>query len=196
MIELEPIIAAVITALATLGSVLGGQMLMRKKAKNCVIRENAQNANVYTALKYILQQMEGDRVYIMEFHNGESYFSGRSQQKYSCTHEVVEEGISAECEFSQNHRISNYHDYINRLVKDSKFAYKNIEDIDDRAFHQMLVKKGVKSIYNVPIKTLNGKIIGILGIDYVKNQIDVKCLTDDNCNFMHRQARLIAGYLI
>ena len=196
MIELEPIIAAVITALATLGSVLAGQMLMRKKQKNCVIRENAQNANVYTALKYILQQMEGDRVYIMEFHNGESYFSGRSQQKYSCTHEVVEEGISAECEFSQNHRISNYHDYINRLVKNGKFTYRDAHDVEDRAFHQMLIKKGVKSIYNVPIKTLNGKIIGILGVDYVKDSMSAECLIEDNCNFMQRQARLIAGYLI
>lgn len=196
MIELEPIIAAVITALATLGSVLAGQMLMRRKTKNCVIRENAQNANVYTALKYILQQMEGDRVYIMEFHNGESYFSGRSQQKYSCTHEVVEEGISAECEFSQNHRISNYHDYINKLVKDGQFVHRNIAEVDDRAFHQMLVKKGVKSIYNVPIKTLNGKIIGILGVDYVKDSMGAECSVKDSCSFMQRQARLIAGYLI
>jgi hypothetical protein len=197
MIEYEPIIAAVITAMATLASVIGGQILFRnRKEKSCVIKETAQNANVYTALKYIIQEMKADRVYIMEFHNGDSYFSGRGQQKYSCTHEVVEEGISAECEYSQNHRVSNYHDYIHCLVKDKFFIHRDIETINDRAFHQMLKKKGVKSIYNVPIKTLNGKIIGILGIDYVKDQIEELEDPEAVLSFMNRQARLVAGYLI
>ena len=56
MIDYTPIIAAIITAVATLASVLGGQIFLksRKREKSCVIRENAQNANVYTALKYII----------------------------------------------------------------------------------------------------------------------------------------------
>ena len=49
--------------------------------------------------------------------------------------------------------------------------FKDSQNVKDRAFHQMLQRKGIKSIYNVPIKTLNGKIIGILGVDYVKHQM-------------------------
>ena len=192
-----PIIAAIITAVATLASVIGGQVFLKsRREKSCVIRENAQNANVYTALKYIIDEMQGDRAYIMEFHNGESYFSGRGQQKYSCTHEIVEEGVSSECEFSQNHRVSNYHQYINNLVKNESFVFKDANNIQDRAFHQMLQRKGVKSIYNVPIKTLNGKIIGILGVDYVKDVMKDPEDPKKHPAFMARQARLIAGYLI
>lgn len=197
MIDYTPIIAAIITAVATLASVLGGQIFLKnRREKSCVIRENAQNANVYTALKYIIDEMSGDRAYIMEFHNGDSYFSGRGQQKYSCTHEIVEEGISSECEFSQNHRVSNYHQYINNLVKNESFVFKDSQNVKDRAFHQMLQRKGIKSIYNVPIKTLNGKIIGILGVDYVKHQMKDFDDPEKTKSFMTRQARTIAGYLI
>jgi len=199
MNESDTIIAATITALATIVSVFMGQYFMnrRKKiSKDCLVRETAQNANVYTALDYIMGEMSADRAYIMEFHNGDSYFSGRGQQKYSCTHEVVEEGVSSECELSQNHRVSNYHHYISILVDEQKFAYQNIESIEDNSFHQMLKRKGVQSIYNVPIKTLNGKIIGILGLDYVKSEMTDNSLSDETFAFMKRQARLIAGYLI
>tara|TARA_X000001036_G_scaffold300940_2_gene280035 strand:- start:11779 stop:12372 length:594 start_codon:yes stop_codon:yes gene_type:complete len=194
--DLMPVIAAVITALATLASVLLGQKFMRRKEKDCIVRETAQNANVYAALQYLMEEMKGDRAYIMEFHNGDVYFSGRGQQKFSCTHEVVEEGISAECEFSQNHRVSNYHHYINQMINDGRYFFEDAAEVSDRTFHQMINKKGIKSIYNVPIKTLSGKIVGILGVDYVKGQIPKNDEINNTHSFMKRQARTIAGYLI
>ena len=196
MDNLVPIVSAVITALATLASVLLGQRFMRNKGKDCIVRETAQNANVYTALQYVLEEMKADRAYIMEFHNGEAYFSGRGQQKFSCTHEVVEEGISSECELSQNHRISNYHHYINEMISEGAYFFQSIDEIKEQTFYQMINRKGIKSIYNVPIKTLSGKIVGILGVDYVKVEMpEVEDLSKTN-TFMRRQARTIAGYLI
>lgn len=196
MIDLTPILAAVITALATVTSVLLGQRFMNRKQKSCVVRETSQNANVYTALQYIMEQMNADRGYILEFHNGEIYFSGRGQQKFSCTHEIVEEGISPESHNSQNHRVSNYHTYVNEIVTNGNFIYDDIRNIKDQAFYQMIKRKGIQSIYNVPIKTLDGKIIGILGVDYVKGQMPDEAHGEEVNNFMRRQARTIAGYLI
>ena len=40
----------------------------------------------------------------------------------------------------------------------------DISKIEDNPFKEMLKSKGVTSIYNVPIKTLNGKIIGFIFI--------------------------------
>jgi|TARA_Y100000289_G_scaffold19707_1_gene19043 hypothetical protein len=196
MIDLTPILAAVITAFATVASVLMGQRLMNRKQKDCVIRETSQNANVYTALQYIMEQMKADRGYILEFHNGEIYFSGRGQQKFSCTHEIVEEGISPESHNSQNHRVSNYHSYVNEIVTNGYFVYDDIRNIKDQGFYQMIKRKGIQSIYNVPIKTLDGKIIGILGVDYVKGPMPEQAHDDEINSFMRRQARTIAGYLI
>lgn len=196
MIEIEPILAAIITAIATVASVLLSQRFMNRKQKSCVVRETAQNANVYTALRYIMQEMKADRAYVFEFHNGEVYFSGRGQQKFSCTYETVEEGISVECENSQNHRVSNYHTYINEIVSNGNFIYEDVKNISDQSFLQMIKRKGVDSIYNVPIKTLDGKIIGILGVDYVKSTMPDEGLTEEVYAFMRRQARIVSGYLI
>jgi hypothetical protein len=196
MVDFTPILAAVITAIATVASVLLGQRFVNRKQKSCVVRETAQNANVYTALHYIMQEMKADRGYILEFHNGEIYFSGRGQQKFSCTYEIVEEGISPEASNSQNHRVSNYHNYINEIVTNGYFLYRDIAKINDQSFYQMISRKGIKSIFNVPVKTLDGKIIGILGVDYVKDEIPSEGESEETFAFMRRQARIIAGYLI
>ena len=69
---------------------------------------------------------------------------------------------------------------------------------EDEAFKALLKNKGVKSIYNVPIKTLNGKIIGILGVDYVGSKFEgcVDCEGGDVKKFMRGQARIVSGYLV
>ena len=116
--------------------------------------------------------------------------------------------MSAECHNSQNHRVSNYHTYVSELVEKGRFEYTDIDAIDDYVFAGLLTQKGVKSIYNVPIKTLNGKIIGILGVDYVKGRAIKNVMgfgggeaqsskfDEDAFLFMKRQARVIAGYLL
>jgi hypothetical protein len=142
--------------------------------------------------------MGASRAYVFEFHNGGNYFSGRGQQKFSCTHEVVDPGVSAECMHSQDHRVSNYSVYINELIANGKFAHLNIEDVGDGGFRTLLSNKGVCSLYNVPIKTLNGKIIGVLGVDYISPAPEFPAVEGsvDVQQFMSRQARLIAGYLV
>ena len=158
-----------------------------------VVDETIQNANIYTALEFMLAESDADRAYIMEFHNGGSYFSGRGQQKFSCTYEVVREGISAEAGYSQDHRTSNHHHYISELANIGLFQYRDIAEIKDNAFRSLLKKKGVQSIFNVPLKTLNGKIVGIVGVDYVRQpqKFDANTLS-----FMKRQARIMTGYLL
>jgi hypothetical protein len=142
--------------------------------------------------------MCSDRAYVFEFHNGGNYFSGRGQQKFSCTHEVVEAGISSECTNSQDYRVSNYSQYINDLIAKGGLACPDLNSIEDSGFRNLLHSKGVESLYNVPIKTLNGKIIGILGVDYIHGlkEFPKPSSSADVQEFMERQARLIAGYLV
>lgn len=201
------LISAIIGAFATIASVLLSQRIRKKKSKDPIIDEHKNSENIYTALNYVMEEMNADRAYIFQFHNGSYYISGRSQQKFSCTHETVTKGISREAEFSQNYIISNYHTYIEELVSNGQFSFTDPEDVDDHAFGSLMQSKGIKSIYNIPIKTLNGQIIGILGVDYVKdcvkdntigfcNDAQAKAFGEETNLFMRRQARIISGYLI
>ena len=188
------LIASIITAAATLLSVFVGKKCVNRKPVCPVTKDANQSSNVYTALKYTLEEMRADRAYVLEFHNGGSYYSGRGQQKFSCTHEVALEGISRECSSSQDHRVSNYYEYINEMIQNKKYKYINVKDVKDQSFLKLVNRSGIESIYNMPIKTLNGKIIGILGVDYVKSPC--KTFTKDQEEIMHRQSKIIAGYLI
>tara|TARA_R110000824_G_scaffold378149_2_gene569619 strand:+ start:2285 stop:2878 length:594 start_codon:yes stop_codon:yes gene_type:complete len=194
--DLVTLLASIITAIATLGSVWLGRKYMSRKEKNCIVKETLQNTNVYTALNFLMEEMGADRAYVMEFHNGEHYFSGRGQQKFSCTYEIVEQGISVECEKSQNHRVSNYHLYIKELIENGYYAYNDISGIEDQSFSKMIRDKGVSAILNVPIKTLNGKIIGVLGLDYVKSQPPTSLEDEFKLKFVRSQARTLGGYLV
>ncbi len=192
--DYSTIIASVIGAIATLLSVWMSRKFAHRN-RDPVVEDTAKSTNVYTALDYTMHEMNADRAYVLEFHNGSHYYSGRGQKKFSCTHETVEEGISHQCNTSQEYRVSNYHGYITELIEKEHFTYRDCEKIPDKNFQNILIKSGTQSIFNVPIKTLNGKIIGILGVDYVKTKKSGRRSDEKDYDFMKYQARIIAGYL-
>jgi GAF domain-containing protein len=150
--------------------------------------------NVISALNFILDETQADRTYVMEFHNGEHYFSGRSQQKLSCTYEVVSEGISVESQNVQNVRISNFHSLIKYISKEETFICEDVNEYNsDITYKSFLQQKGVKSIFARPVKSLNGKVLGIIVLEYVKEN---RKWGEDAEEFIKKQARVISGYLI
>jgi len=154
----------------------------------------ALHSNVVTALEFIVRETDADRAYILEFHNGEQYFSGRGQQKLSCTYECVNDGISVECQSLQNIRVSNFHGLMNSISRQETFSCPDTEEyIGDFTFKSLLQSKGVESMFARPIKTLNGKIIGILCLEYVKEK---RKWGHDSEEFIKKQANLVSGYLI
>ena len=152
------------------------------------------HSNVVTALEFIMDETGSDRAFVLEFHNGDQYFSGRGQQKLSCTYEVVNDGISVECQNLQNIRVSNFHGLMNSISRQETFLCPDTERYKhDITFKSLLQSKGVKSMFARPIKTLNGKIIGVLCLEYVKEQ---RKWSDDSEEFIRKQSRVISGYLI
>lgn len=152
------------------------------------------HGNVITALDFILDETGADRAYVLEFHNGEHYFSGRSQQKLSCTYEVVSEGISVESHSIQNIRVSNFHGLVKSIAQGETFKCKDIEKYnDDMSFKAFLQGKGVQSMFARPVKTLNGKIIGIIILEYVK---EPRRWSEEAEEFLNKQSKIVSGYLI
>lgn len=208
---LDPtIIGAFITALGALGAVFLKKKYDQKTCKFDPIKEDVnQNASVYTALNYTLEKTNADRCYVFQFHNGGRYYSGRGEQKFSCTHEVIKHGISRECANLQGLRVSNFHYLIDTLVNDEKFSFYDVSKIEDYSYLSFLRERGIEGTYNCLIKTLNGKLIGVLSLDYVKEGAtesgvpvkfdpDAKSKLDDEefHLLMKRQAKIISGYLV
>ena len=190
-------ILSVLTGVVSAATAVIGMWLKikydEKKSKQFVYDPNC-HSNVISALNYVLDETGADRVYILEFHNGEHYFSGRSQQKLSCTYEVVSEGISSECQTLQNIRTSNFHGLTHSVSQEKTFKCPNLEEYsDDIGFKSFLEQKGVKSFFARPVKTLNGKILGILCFEYVKEN---RKWSEEAEEFSRKQSRIISGYLI
>ena len=190
---MEVIISAIIGATATLITFYLNKKIQCRTKEKCPLVEHAEkNDNVYKVLDFCISSLSGDRAYIYEFHNGEVYYSGSSQQKFSCTYEVAEEGISRECNNIQNFRISNFHSLIQEVVKDGSFSFGDIEKISDPVVKAHFIKKGTKSACMLPVKTLSGKIVGIIGVDHVKKSTEFK---PGELEEVKKSALLVGGYL-
>ena len=203
------IIVACISGAATIVSVVVGKCLVSRhlhsKKKDPIIADLEVNENIHLCLDYVLEETGADRAYVMQFHNGGYYISGKSQEKFSYTHESCTLGISKEHYRSQNHLISNFHNYIHLLVNNGEYHYTNVGEIKDESLKNLVLSKGVISLFNIPLKTLDGKVIGILGIDYVKRKADpiyMHCDKEEISNkdemkeFLKSQGRIVSAYLI
>jgi len=193
--DISIILSSCIVAFTTIASIFVKEYLQNKKneKKNCIIEYTRQNENVEKALEYTLDELNADRVYIFEFHNGEHFYSGNHQQKFSATYESVAAGISSESLNLQNLRVSTFNHFIKDII-DYKMHifnsdYKNKKSLCYNWFKQ----RGIHNSYAFPVKTLNKKIIGIICIDFNKNQ---KKLTSENIKFIKNQSNIISGYLI
>jgi len=189
---MDIIIAATIGAAATIAAVILKAYLGSCLEKGKLQKHTVQNEDVYRALEYSRNKIECDRVVVYEFHNGDVYYSGSSQQKFSNTYEVLSEGVSSELKNQQNLRVSSFNRFIKPLVDEDEYGFWDIDQVEDIVTKTFFEDQGTKSTYCVPIQLLTGKIIGILGIDYVKGG---KKLNNQQKNFIKNQSCIIAGYL-
>ena len=86
------------------------------------------------------------------------------------------------------------HSMVQEIAKEKPFLCDSINDYnEDISFKSFLQEKGVKSMFAQPVKSLNGKILGVIIIEYVKEQ---RTWGDNAQEFIEKQARVISGYLI
>jgi hypothetical protein len=85
------------------------------------------------------------------------------------------------------------HYLIKDLVEGKTFLCKDVDEFcEDLSFKSFMEMRGIKSMFARPIKTLNGKIIGVLVMDFVK---DYRTWGDNAEEFLSKQTKIISGYL-
>ena len=113
-------------------------------------------------------------------------------RKIQTAYEVLSDGISSELKNQQNLRVSSFNRFIKPLIDEDEYGFWDIEQVGDIVVKTFFEDQGTKSTFCVPIQLLTGKIIGILGVDYVKGG---RKLTEEQKDFIKNQSCIISGYL-
>ena len=125
--------------------------------------------DVKNAIESLRQRVDEDRVYIFEYHNGESNLNGLPFAKASVTYEILKAGVSSFkarlqgipsgllLEFNQSLLTNKY------ISAPDISQYRDIDPIGS----SVLIRPDTKSFYVSLISNVNGYPIGFIGIDYI-----------------------------
>jgi hypothetical protein len=188
------IVVAVITASGTLLSMYLKNKYDKDKIKktNVVIDSFTNDEAILNKITEIMDKVNSDRIYILEFHNGGKFYSGRSMQRFTMSYEICRPGISHEETKYQGLLLSNFNNFAKAYIQNSIIAIPDIAKVSNDNLRDIYSHDGVESVYIYPINDLNDKTIGLMVVNYIR---DKKDLTVQEIEYIRQNAELISGYL-
>ena len=194
--------ASIIVAFIT--GVLGPVLLLfiknkleKKTEKPDMVLETLKVSElVMTKLEHIKEEYKSDRVWITQFHNGGNFYpTGKSIAKFSIMYEVVGPGVPSVQSNFRNIPVNLFSRSINNLLENGSIEIPDYKDETVATYGLKYIAEdtGCKSGYLFAIKTIEGKFIGTLGLDYTKRKTK---LDNDSINDLEHQSALIGGVLM
>lgn len=194
--------SAIVVAFIT--GVLGPVLVMvakyfidkRSKKKDPVTDACEASQSVVTKIDEIKQEYNADRVWIAQFHNGGHFYpTGKSIAKFSVFYETVGVGISSIQSNLQNIPVPLFSKSINYLLKDEMIGIADFKDesIATYGLKYFAEENGTKSQYLFAIRSIDGKFIGILSIDFTKKKTK---LSDQDVIELEIAAGTLGGVLM
>ena len=170
---------------------------IEKSKKKDALREALQkNALVNNKIDGIKEQIKADRVWVMQFHNGGTFYpTGKSIQKFSMFYETVSlHTFSIQSSF-QNIPVSLFSKSINHLLEDDIIIIPDFKDkeINTYGLSNIAEENECKSAYLFAVKTIEGKFVGTLGIEYTKKKTT---LTAEDINHLLVEATTLGSELM
>lgn len=174
------VLVGIITAITTVTSILlkptADRLINRifNKIKKDPIQESLQNnEKIINKLEKIKSTYDVDRIWMIQFHNGGHFYpTGKSVQKFSMFYENVSAGVSSQQNQFQNIPISLFNRSFSYLAENNYIAIKDFSDNENELYGLKAVAESTdcKSTYLFAMKSLDGKFIGEIGLDYVKSK--------------------------
>ena len=194
--------ASIIVAFIT--GVLGPVILLfiknkldkRQEKPDMVLETLKVSELVMTKLEHIKEEYKSDRVWITQFHNGGNFYpTGKSIAKFSIMYEVVGAGIPSVQSNFHNIPVNLFSRSINHLLENDSIEIPDYKDETVATYGLKYIAEdtGCKSGYLFAIKTIEGKFIGTLGLDFTKRKIK---LDNDSIKNLEHQSALIGGVLM
>ena len=165
------------------------------KSKDEIEIEIFSTEKITTEIEEVLTKLDGDRVWITQFHNGGHFLhSNKSMQKFSVVYEVDAAGVLPVSTDFTNIPISLYSKCFSEILS-TRFI--GISDYDDETVATYGLKPGAeatgaKATYIVGLFDFGtGKLMGSVGIDF----LEPKKLTDSQIEYFKIRSERVAGYL-
>jgi len=151
---------------------------------------------VMTKLDHIKDEYKGDRVWVAQFHNGGNFYpTGKSMAKFSIIYESVAPSVSSIQGNFHNIPVNLFSRSINQLLENDIIEIPDFKDDTVATFGLKYIAEdtGCKSGYLFAIKCIEGRFIGMLGIDYTKRKTK---LNEESVNQLLVQSTSIGGVLM
>ena len=150
------------------------------------------NNEVYQQLREVFSSHPSDRLHIVQYHNGNNYYNGRSIQKCSYSYELKGPGIASEFRVAQNIPTSEDPEFHATLYAGTSVKYPRLADCPNLVKRYNLAARGIKSYYAFSITDLQGNLLGYVGVAYIIGEHD---LTEDEEVAYSTLATHLAGFL-
>lgn len=127
------------------------------------------NSKIKNAIEAFRQKVDADRVYIFEYHNGESNLNGLPFAKVSATYEILKPGVSSYKSRLQGIPSGLILEFNQNLLTNKQISVPNITDYKDidPVGNSVLIRPDAKSFYVALINNISGYPIGFIGMDYI-----------------------------
>tara|TARA_Y100000389_G_scaffold28157_4_gene24141 strand:+ start:5377 stop:5976 length:600 start_codon:yes stop_codon:yes gene_type:complete len=189
--------------IAFLTGVLGPVLLLyikhilNKKKKTDIVAEALEMGEVVSnKIEDIKNGIKADRVWVTQFHNGGHFYpTGKSITKFSVIYESVNLGVDSIQSNFQNIPVNLFSKSLNELAKNDLIEIPDYKDVEVATYglRYAAEETGCKSGYLFAIKSIEGKFIGVLGLDYTKKKVK---LDHDTTNGVMVDVSSIGGVLM
>ena len=171
--------------------------LEKKQEKPDMVLETLKVSELINQkIEHIKEEFNADRVWVTQFHNGGNFYpTGKSMAKFSIMYEVVHPGVSSVQNNFHNIPVNLFSKSINELLQNDSIEIPDYKDdtIATYGLKYIAEESGCKSGYLFAVKTIDGKFIGTLGLDYTKRKTK---LDMESINHLMVHASSIGGVLM
>jgi len=169
--------------------------LFKDNENDIVKKDIDKNIIIIDDLSSIREELDGDRIWITQFHNGGHFLhSNKSIQKFSITYEDTKPGVSSAIYLFKDIPLSLYCKAMTELVNSGHIFIPDFLDdtIATYGLKPAADATGTNASYIITLFDIaTNKCIGSLGIDYR----EPKQLSEVEKDFLIDRANRLAGYL-
>ena len=145
------------------------KLKMESKNKVTIMREALEASTlVDTQVETILEELECDRVWIAQFHNGGNFYpTGKSIQKFSIFYEKTSLDTPCIQNTFQNIPVSLFPRVLSKIYKDTELSIEDVSKASDTyGLEYLTTQFETKSICMLGLYSLDDHLIGVIGISF------------------------------